>query len=82
MVHSGATGLVDNWRNKIQLSHGTTPLQFLAFSPQTLSEHGIFRTFVSPNSPYNRTITNHFPSISLILLRLHDSMTFTNDHDY
>ena len=47
-----------------------------------LSGHGIFRTFISPNLPCNRTITNDFPSLSLILLRLHDSMTFTNDLDY
>ena len=47
-----------------------------------LSGHGIFRTCVLPNLPYNKTITNHFSLISLILLRFHDSMTFTNDHDY
>ena len=39
MVHSGATGLVDDWRMKVRPSHSPPPLQFPTLDPPTPDRH-------------------------------------------
>lgn len=68
MVHSGATGLTDDWRTKIQSPYSAVPHQPLTPDLQT-PDHNMFQYF--PMTPTPMTPLSPLSSLSVRHLNIH-----------